>query len=104
MVLIPIIILAGIGLVGEVAIVEQRDMDKGKGSLLCVSYGCGELGHIKPKCPNRVRRVKPQGGASAMIVDGCLAGLVAKDLRIDTGADRTVVRRDYIPERAYTLI
>ena len=37
-----------------------------------------------------------------MIVNGCLAGLVAKDLRIDTGADCTVVRKDYIPEIAYT--
>ena len=37
-----------------------------------------------------------------MMVDGCLAGVVAKDLRIDTGAYRTVVRSDYVPEIAYT--
>ena len=57
-------------------------------------YGCGESGHIRRNCPNRVRRVQPQGGSSAMIVDGCLAGVVAKGLRTDTGADRTVVRSD----------
>ena len=33
---------------------------------------------------------------------GCLAGMEATNLRIDTGADRTVVRKDYIPEVAYT--
>ena len=46
--------------------------------------------------------MKPQGGTAAMMVDGCLAGLVAKGLRIDTGADRTVVRKDYVPEIAFT--
>ena len=30
-----------------------------------------------------------------MVVDGSLAGMVASNLRIDTGADRTVVRQDY---------
>ena len=37
-----------------------------------------------------------------MVVDGSLAGMVASNLRIDTGADCTVVRQDYIPEIAYT--
>ena len=46
--------------------------------------------------------MKPQGGTAAMMVDSCLAGLVAKGLRIDTGADRTVVRKDYVPEIAFT--
>ena len=65
-------------------------------------YGCGETGHIRPNCPNKVRRVKPLGCSSVMVVDGCLAGMVARNLRIDTGADHTVVRKDYIPEVAYT--
>ena len=37
-----------------------------------------------------------------MLVDGALAGYVAKGVRIDTGADRTVVRRDFVPANAYT--
>ena len=37
-----------------------------------------------------------------MLVDGSLAGQPARNLRIDTGAERTVVRQDYVPEVAYT--
>ena len=37
-----------------------------------------------------------------MLVDGSLAGLVANGLRVDTGADRTVVRRDLVPMSSYT--
>ena len=65
-------------------------------------YGCGELGNIKPNCPNRVRHVRSPGHSSRMLVDGCLAGQIAKNLRIDTGAEKTVVRQDYVPEVAYT--
>ena len=31
-----------------------------------------------------------------------MAGQIAKNLRIDTGAEKTVVRQDYVPEMAYT--
>ena len=67
-----------------------------------VCYGCGEIRHIRPKCPNKVRRVNPREEVEEMLVDGSLAGLVANGLRIDTGAERTVVRQDYVPESAYT--
>ena len=68
-----------------------------------VCFGCGESGHIRPNFPEWVRRVKSRGSSSVMVVDGRLAGLEAKNLRIDTGDDRrTVVRKDYIPEVAYT--
>ena len=62
-------------------------------------FGCGEQGHIRPNCPNRVRQA---GQSSIMLVDGSLAGQPARNLRIDTGAERTVVRQDYVPEVAYT--
>ena len=66
-------------------------------------YGCGAVGHIRPNCPNKVRRVKPQETCAGMsVVDGWLAGLAVSGLRVDTGADRTVVRRDFVPEAAFT--
>ena len=65
-------------------------------------YGCGEVGHIRPNCPNKVRRVKPQEKCADMSVDGWLAGSAVSGLRVDTGADRTVVRQDFVPEQAYT--
>ena len=66
-------------------------------------YGCGEVGHIRPNCPNKVRRVKPEKKEGVVrTVDGFLAGKEVKGLRLDTGADRTLVRQDLIPEDAYT--
>ena len=79
---------------------SERHNQGGKKPVTC--FGCGEVGHIRPNCPNRVRRVKSPGHSSLMMVDGSLAGMIAKNLRIDTGAERTVVRQDYVPERAYT--
>ena len=37
-----------------------------------------------------------------MAVDGWLAGVAVKGLRVDTGADRTVVRAEFVPQDAYT--
>ena len=65
-------------------------------------YGCGEPGHIRPNCPHKVRRVKSPEPGKIMLVKGWLAGCEKENLRIDTGADRTVVRSDCVPEGAYT--
>ena len=46
--------------------------------------------------------MRSPGHSSRMLVDGCLAGQIAKNLRIDTGAEKTVVRQDYVLEVAYT--
>ena len=64
-------------------------------------YGCKEVGHIRPNCPNKVRRVKSPEGDQQEEVDGWLAGVAVKGLRVDTGSDRTVVRADCIPDTAY---
>ena len=64
-------------------------------------YGCGELGHIRPNCPNKVRRVRSPVKDSLMEVDGCLAGFAVKGLKVDTGADRTIVCADFVPKSAY---
>ena len=78
----------------------ERGNQRERKPIIC--FGCGEAGHIKPKYPNKVRRVSPQEGSAEMLIDGSLAGYVAKGLQIDTGADRTVVRKDFVPLTTYT--
>ena len=64
-------------------------------------YGCGELGQIRPNCPNKVRRVRSPACEPQMEVEGWLAGIAVKGLKVDTGADRSVVSMEYVPKSAY---
>ena len=79
---------------------SEKQGQGGRQPVTC--YGCGEPGHIRPNCPNRVRHVGFSGKCSIMLIDGSLAGQPARNLRIDTGAERTVVRQDFVPEDTYT--
>ena len=79
---------------------NSRTEKPGRKPIKC--YGCGEPGHIRPNCPHKVRRVKSPEPGTSMSVRGWLAGKVKNNLRIDTGADRTVVRGDCVPSDAYT--
>ena len=71
----------------------------GRKPVIC--HNCGEPGHIRPNCPNRVRSVRSPESVSLIEVSGWLAGVLVKDLQIDTGACRTVVSSKYIPRSAY---
>ena len=64
-------------------------------------YGCGVVGHIRPNCPNKVRRVPSPKPSNFMTVQGSIAGVNVNNLRVDPGADRTVVREEFIPSSAY---
>ena len=69
-----------------------------------VCHGCGEPGHIRPDCPNKVRRIhSPECEKSEkfILVDGCLAGTPVQGLQVDNGASRSVVSARYIPQSAY---
>ena len=79
---------------------QEKFFKKERKPITC--YGCGEPGHIRPNCPNKVRRVKSPELSKVMVVSGWLAGCEVDNLRVDTGADRTVVRQDYVPKEAYT--
>ena len=85
---------------GEKPFKQAKPYKKERGPIVC--YGCGEPGHIRPNCPNKVRRVKSPVLRNAMVVSGWLAGSPVENLRVDTGADRTIVRQDFIPEGSYT--
>ena len=64
-------------------------------------YGCGELGHIKPNCPDRIRRVISPESNDEEMVDGWLAGTAVKGMRVDTGADRSIISAEFVPPIAY---
>ena len=65
-------------------------------------HGCGELGHIRPNCPNRIRRIIDKDAVPGCTIDGFLVGVAVKGLKVDTGSGRTLVHKDYIPGAAYT--
>ena len=66
-----------------------------------ICHNCGEPGHIRPNCPNRIRSVRSPEGNSVIAVTGLLAGVPVKGLQIDTGAGRTVIDKKHIPRSAY---
>ena len=71
-------------------------------------FSCKEPGHIKPNCPNRVRRLSPcedeedeSEMAEPMWVDGWVGDQQIKGIRFDSGCDRTVVDKQFVPDKAY---
>ena len=76
--------------------------NQGNGRRPIICHNCGEPGHIKPNCPHRIRRVKASDPSPVYFVDGLINGCKAPGLSVDTGADRTLVREDFIPDEAYT--
>ena len=67
-----------------------------------ICHSCGEPGHIRPNCPNIIRRVRVPGeGLGIMTVDALLVGRPVKAL-VDTGCHRTLVHSDYVPRACYT--
>ena len=72
-------------------------------------YFCKEPGHIKPNCPNRIRRLSPcEDGdddeselAEPMWVNGWVGNQEITGMRFDSGCDRTVVDSRFVPNEAY---
>ena len=72
-----------------------------------ICHNCGEPGHIRPQCPHKVRSVRSPdcetpAQSEVMFVPGWIAGCLTDNLKIDTGAERTLVRKDFVPPAAYT--
>ena len=63
-------------------------------------FNCGEPGHLKANCPERIRRVRSPGSSKSKVITACIAGKEVQ-VRVDTGADRTLMQADLIPEEAY---
>ena len=80
----------------------QESMGRRPAGRQVTCHGCGEVGHIRPNCPNRIRRVVVKGAGPGLTVDGFLAGRPVSSLKVDTGSGRTLVHRDFIPGACYT--
>ena len=68
-----------------------------------VCYGCREPGHIRPDCPNKVKRVVSpvqEVGSDESLITAWIGGKKALKAEVDTACDRTVVHPDYIPQGA----
>ena len=85
---------------GEKGVKLEKVEKKERKPIVC--FGCGEPGHIRPNCPHRIRRIRSPENSGRMSVDGLIAGEKVSGMRVDTGADRTIVRKDLVPEAAYT--
>ena len=72
--------------------------DKPRKPIVC--YGCGEQGHIRPNFPNKIRSVRSPV-KDVMVVDGWLAGEAVSGLKVDTGADRSIVSAEFVPKSAF---
>ena len=89
---------------GEKSVKQEKWSKKERKPIVC--YGCGEPGHIRPNCPEKIRRVRSpeasevKGAIRAKEITAWLAGREVT-ARIDSGADLTLVHKDYIPEEAY---
>ena len=73
-----------------------------------ICYSCQEPGHIKPNCPNRVRRLSPceddeddNDSAEPNWVDGWVGTHKITGMRYDSGCDRTVVDKNLVPTEVY---
>ena len=69
--------------------------------------GCGKPGYTRPQCPLRIRTVRSPDSVSPvkvvkMFVSGWIGGSPVERLKFDSGADRSLVRKDLVPPAAYT--
>ena len=71
------------------------------GGVTC--YGCGQPGHKKPDCLNKVRRLRsPKPKGNIMYVSGKIGDMECQKMVVDSGADLSSVHPDYVPKALYT--
>ena len=79
----------------------NKSWKKARKPIIC--YGCREPGHLRPDCPNKVKRVTSPVLAAKTdesLITAVIGGKIALTAEVDTACDRTMVHPDYIPEGA----
>ena len=83
----------------------SKSYDREKGPLC---FSCKKWGHISAQCPSKTENAnysgqwqKEEDFRRAIIYKGSIEGKKAPQLRVDSGADRTLVHPKWIPEGAY---
>ena len=71
-----------------------------------ICHGCGKPGHIRPQCPDLIRRMRSpefsvvNTACTAYEIGAWIAGEEVT-ARVDSGADLTLVHESFIPECSY---
>ena len=88
----------GNGAKGEAS---NKTWKKARKPIIC--YGCREPGHLRPDCPNKIKRVVSpvqEVGLDESLITAWIGGKEVLNAEVDTACDRTLVHPDYIPEGA----
>ena len=77
----------------------NKGWKKARKPIIC--YGCREPGHLRPDCPNKVKRVVSpvqEAESDESLIAAVIGGVEVSNAEVDTGCDRTLVHPDFIPE------
>lgn len=73
--------------------------DEEKGAMC---FNCREWGHIGASCPKKVLRVQTFQAPADYLVQGKVDGVDRSKIKLDSGAQHTVVHTDVVKKTAYT--